>query len=73
MNTMSDRFPRCFTLTCNIPTIGPKWFCPNCEAVLEELAMRDKERAAEKSAAAAAKRKTRRTGRPRTHAMALGR
>ena len=48
---MSNRFPKCFTQTCGNPAIGPKWFCPDCEAAMELLAMRDKERAAEKAAA----------------------
>jgi hypothetical protein len=71
---MSERFPKCFTLTCDNLTISPKWFCPDCEAVMELLAMRDKERAAEKSAAAAvAKAKARRTRSRQTHAKALSR
>ena len=74
MNTMSNRFPRCFTRTCDNLTIGPKWFCPDCERVMELLAMRDKERSAEKAAATtAAKRKPRRMGSRQTHAKALGR
>jgi hypothetical protein len=67
---MTDR--KCFTRTCDNPALLGQWECESCRRLIEQAAARDKERSAEK-AAAAAKPKHGRPRRPRTNAQALGR